>query len=295
MVLSIVRVQAQTVQNNFSLYVCMLGIDSQGQKFLNNNHIKQVALFDARYLDPTNSMSLNTITLTKAIKAAFPDPSSSGTAALDWEGDMLSNLRKDSSSDEFKKSMTEFSEAIHLAKSLRPNVKWGFYYLPFTTYWKRNDQWKASNIQIEGLLKQCDILFPSLYIFYKEGSNGPGDNESYASENIYPILKLAKDLNKPVLPFIWHRYHDSNRDIGLQLIPLNDFRSFVNKLLSANYQGKRVSGLVWWGADPYFYRVKSKALMAEMQASNSTDFNTHMDSLLVNYSNVILNAMKKNR
>ena len=285
--------QGQNRQKHFSFFVCMNGIDIQGQNYLNNNHIQQVAFFNGNDLDPGNTMSLNEEALKKALIKSYPDSLASGYAILDWEGDILSNLTKDSSSAEFKRSFKEFSRAIQVAKTLRPNIKFGFYFLPFTTYWNRKGQWQQPNQQIRALLLQCDVLFPSLYVFYKEGSTAPGDNEAYATENINQILKLAKELNKPVLPFIWHRYHDSNRTIGLQLIPQNDFRSFINALLSANYKGKSIDGLVWWGADNYYYRVKSDALVTEVKASKSPDFNSYMDSLLAKYGNLVLDAMKK--
>lgn len=291
--LSSILAQAQTRQKHFSFFVCMNGIDIQGQNYLNNNHIQQVAFFNGNDLDPDNSLSLNDVALKKAILKAYPDSSASGYALLDWEGDILNNLRKDSTSAIFKSSIAEFIKAIKLAKALRPNVKWGFYYIPFTTFWNRKDQWQQPNQQIRALLLQCDVLFPSLYVFYKEGSTAPGDNEAYATENINQVLKLAKELNKPVLPFIWHRYHDSNRTIGLQLIPQDDFRNFINALLSASYKGKSIDGLVWWGADNYYYRIKSDALVTEVKASKSPDFNTYMDSLLAKYGNLVLDAMKK--
>ncbi len=283
---------AQTPARHFSLYVCMNNIDAGGQKYLNDMHIQQVALFDSRFIDPNNSNQCNTATLTKAIVAAYPDSTASGIASLDWEGDMLNNLTKDTSSAEFKNSINEFSKAIQLAKTLRPNVKWGFYFIPFTTYYNRNTKWMSSNQQIAALLQQCDILFPSVYIYYQDGRFTPNDNEAYAADNINEALKLGVQFNKPVLPFVWHRYHDSNHTIGLQLVPKDDFRNFITKILTTSYKNKHVDGLIWWGADGYFYRVKSAPLVNEFNSSGAADFGTYFNSMLANYGNLILDAMK---
>ena len=287
------QARSQVAQNHISLYICMNDLGEGSQRFIINNHIQQVTLLDQRYIDPNNKMQLDKNILTNAIKEKFPDSTAGGIGILDWEGDMLANLKTSPQSAEFKKAMDAFTQVIQLAKSIRPNVKWGFYYLPFTTYWNRDDKLIMANQQVKPLLEQCDILFPSLYIFYKDGSVSANDNEAYASDNINQILMIAKSLNKPVLPFIWHRYHDSNRNIGLQLIPIGDFKKFIDQIVRANYSGKRISGLVWWGADAYYYRVKSKALVDEMSMSNSQNFSAHDDSVIINYGNMILQRMKK--
>ena len=150
----------------------------------------------------------------------------------------------------------------------------------------------SSNQQIGPLLQQCDILFPSIYIYYQDGKFTPNDNEAYGVENINEALKLGVQFNKPVLPFVWHRYHDSNRTIGLQLIPRDDFRTFITKILTTSYKSKHVDGLIWWGADGYYYRVKSAPLVNELNASGAADFGSYFDTLLANYGNLILDAMK---
>jgi len=180
---------------------------------------------------------------------------------------------------------------LKMAKALRPNVKWGFYAIPFTTYYKR-ETIKNNIAKIEQLLLQCDVFFPSLYTPYKEGTISKGDNEAFATDNVLAALVAAKRMNKPVLPFVWHRYHVSNKAIGLQLIPNDEFKRYLNTILSVNYNGYKVAGLVWWGSDTYFYNIKSKALVNEMSTSGHPDFATYRDNLIVNYGKEMLKTIK---
>ncbi len=61
--------------------------------------------------------------------------------------------------------------------------------------------------------------------------------------------------------------------------------------MSTNYIGYRVAGLVWWGADTFYYNIKSKALVNEMSTSNQPDFATYHDKLIVNYGKAILKTI----
>ena len=86
------------------------------------------------------------------------------------------------------------------------------------------------------------------------------------------MLILSRKFNKPVLPFVWHRYHPSNKQIGLQLIPINEFEKYIASILHTSYKGTKASGIVWWGEDQYDYNVKSKELLTEFQQSGQRAF-----------------------
>lgn len=96
-----------------------------------------------------------------------------------------------------------------LVKKYASNVKIGFYGIPAREYWAsladkssleyRN--WTKNNEQYAPLIKEVDVLFPSLYTFYPI----PWQWERYAIENI----RQAKKYGKPVYAFLWPQYHDS--------------------------------------------------------------------------------------
>jgi hypothetical protein len=274
------------------LYISMGDLGPTAKEFLNSNGVKSVFTIS---INGNSFEQLNMAKITADIKSKFPADSDSGLAALDWEGNAMALLKSSpAESPEFKSALSSYLMLLKAVKALRPNVKWGFYGIPFTTYYKR-ESLKSDNDKIKPLLSQCDVFFPSAYIFYKEGTVASGDNEAYAKDNILSALMQAKSLSKPVIPFIWHRYHDSNKTIGLQLVPMNDFMRYINTILSVNYNGYKVAGLVWWGADTYFYNVKSKALVDEMSKSNKPDFPSYRDSLIINYGTEILKAIKNDK
>ncbi|ASU35131.1 hypothetical protein MuYL_3246 [Mucilaginibacter xinganensis] len=179
-----------------------------------------------------------------------------------------------------------------MAKTLRPNVKWGYYAVPFSRYYNRSKLGDDLS-KIEPLLKECDVFFPSFYQNYKDGSIGRDDNEKFAFENLNAILPVAQRMHKPVLPFVWYRYHVSNRNIGLQLIPSDEFEKYLNSILSVNYNGKKVSGLVCWSVDSYYFKKKSKPLLDEMSVTGGQDFDSYHDALVTKYTSGMLRLMKR--
>jgi hypothetical protein len=271
------------------LYFCMNDFGPKTQLFLTNSNIENIASFDNRYIDPTKSLKLNVETLTKAIEKQFPDPSATGTAVLDWEGELYNDLRGKLSpeSPEYKSALNEYIKAIQLAKKLRPNIKWGYYAVPFTIHQNDESRLSALNKNIYPLLQQCDIFFPSLYLngFEPEGS------DAFVMFNVKQSLIPASELNKPVLPFVWHRIEDGNKEHGLKIISMDDFNKLISTALKVSYNHQKSAGVVWWGADPYFYRfTKDKALLKE---TNDQNYKEHYDSLTVSYADKISRSIKK--
>ncbi len=286
---------AQNIGSGQNLYISMDDLGPHAKSFIAQNNIKEVATFDVVSVNSQNYLQVDTAKLFKKIKSHYPNASDAGIASLDWEGKSLVALsQRGPVTPEFQNALDAFLSVLKLAKGLRPNVKWGFYNVPFATYYNRNDSWKQSCANIEPLLKQCDVFFPTLYVPYKDGSIKSGDNESFAKDNILEALTLASNFNKPVLPFVWHRYHVSNKTIGLQLIPIDEFERYLNTILSVNYNGKKVAGLVWWGSDTYYYNIKSPALINEMSENNQTDFPAYHDNLIIKYGNEMLKTIKRN-
>lgn len=65
--------------------------------------------------------------------------------------------------------------------------------------------WHAYNDSRTPAAVQADIIFPSIYTFYADQAGW----ETYARANIAE----AKQYGKPVIPFIWHHYHNSNAQL----------------------------------------------------------------------------------
>jgi hypothetical protein len=87
-----------------------------------------------------------------------------------------------------------------------------------------------------GLTDMVDIVCPSLYRFY-----GGTDDEGYIRYNILESRRISKNRKK-IIPFMWPYYHDSNRTLKGQLIPLDEWRKDCRLVL------KYADGVVLWTA-----------------------------------------------
>ena len=83
------------------------------------------------------------------------------------------------------------------------------------------DAWRAANARLAAIAQYVDAVFPSLYTFYDYYSAGAAAGwVKYAQANI----EEAKSYGKPVFPFIWMRYHDSNATLKYQYLPAEFWR-----------------------------------------------------------------------
>ncbi len=276
------NVQAQNT--NPKLYMCLTDMGPKTLKFMTDSHIENLFLFDRRYIDPQNTGQVNVTALSNIIKKEFPNSTASGIGLLDWEGKTFDGLSEDPQSPNFKNSMNAFIGAIKLAKSLRPNVKWGFFGLPYITRYKDKASqatWIQSNNNVKPLLQQCDVFFPD---------PEPLGAQGFATMNMQGILPLAKSMNELVIPYVWNRYYTPN---VFPLIPISDFKTFINTILTESYQNKKASGVVWWSADTYYYEhEKAKGLIDEMSRTKQPDFVSYHDSLMIDYVSQILTTVK---
>ncbi len=137
-------------------------------------------------------------------------------------------------------------------------------------------------------MKQCDLLLPSLYIHGYE----PGGNEGFIKFNMQQFLILGDNLNKPVIPYLWHRYYPRQlSDKSMKAIPVNEFTTFIKTVLSVSYNNKKAAGIIWWSADNYYYHsMKVPALLNETSPQN---YKSYHDSLMLNYSTEILKTIKQ--
>jgi hypothetical protein len=138
-------------------------------------------------------------------------------------------------------SISKFLEVAKIARSARPGARFGFYNVaPIGTYWailmqqsKEYPEWLRANRALDPLAAMVDVLFPSLYTFYNE----PGGWMTVAQG----ILAEARRYGKPVYPFLWPEFHDSNRQLAGQVIPA-DFWAAQLRFCREN-----ADGVVLWG------------------------------------------------
>jgi hypothetical protein len=87
-----------------------------------------------------------------------------------------------------------------------------------------------------------------VYDFYVSKGNYKRGDVEYVEENIQEALAMGIRIDKPVYPFIWHRYHSTEGKIPNGLIKPNEFKEHVKAVIKTEVDGKRVEGVVWWGS-----------------------------------------------
>jgi hypothetical protein len=240
----------------------MPDVSGAALKEFKKDKVPFLALIDGRHIDPNGDGELDSAFLVESIQTLYPVHPQFDIGILDWEGQAFQDLQLCSTTDScFQSAKGQFFRLLRIAKATRPKIKWGIYFLPFTYYWNR-DSLLDRNKQIESLLAACDVLMPSLYDFYPDGTRFT-DNEAYYKQNLRSVLAIGHRLKKPVYVFVWHRWHDSNPDKGLELIPIPEFKQHMRWITNAKYRSTKVKGLIWFSSDMYFYQVKPSLVPAK--------------------------------
>lgn len=192
------------------------------------------------------------------VRKLFPNAKSTGVGIIDWEGPGYEDLMGQSGQRAQKRVLAEFEKALSIAKELRPNVKWGFYGIPFrvSTAGKIKDlnEWTQSNEQIRRLMEACDILVPVIYDSYSFKTFS--ESLRILQSEYENAIKYGEECDTEVMPIIWHRYHKTINGERTPLMDPNKFEQIVNML---NEQKKGVvSGIIWWGAESSFFARDQK-------------------------------------
>jgi hypothetical protein len=128
-----------------------------------------------------------------------------------------------------------------IARQVTPELRFGFYgVVPTAPYWpillNKTDQlatWHNITRRSRVIAEKVDYLFPSLYTAY--------DDPKGWEISARAVLKEARQYDKPVYPFLWPEFHDSNPKLKFQPIP----REFWRRQLEVCREC--ADGLVLWG------------------------------------------------
>lgn len=137
-----------------------------------------------------------------------------------------------------------YEQVAEIARRFSPDLKFGFYDVaPQGTYWPivlKNSvgqaalaQWKEVNRRSAVIAAKVDYLFPSLYTFY----NDPAGWEQSARA----VLTEARQYGKPVYPFLWPSFHNSNAALRGTKVPGDFWRRQLEVCR------EEADGLVLWG------------------------------------------------
>lgn len=168
-------------------------------------------------------------------------------------------------------------DTISLCKQLRPKAKWGFYAYP--------DLWKPERFATATyawMWEASDVILPSIYAVKKSvpDAGRPKATEVKLSDykkEIRDTIALSRRYagpDKPVLAFIWFRYHQVNKDYGEQLVNDMDLDAMVNVPKAAGADGV----IIWnditqqrWVADfKNFTQSKARTLVNAVVKPSAT-------------------------
>ncbi len=261
--------------------------------YLTTNNVKKVSFVnDTQFLDPKEKFKFSEKLLLEQLKLAYPNPDSQGVAYIDLEAPYLTYLMDSNiNSIEFKKSKKLFIDVLLFVKKNRPNVRWGYYYFPFTTFWDRTKDFYDKDNRVKEIIENSDVMFPSIYIFYNN-VNFKLENKAYLIENTEQVIRIGKKYNKLVYPMIMSRYHPSNSKIGNEMIEKDNLKFYINTILETRFEGKALDGLMLWNADGYAHRIKEKKITAEL-TTTKMNFEQYYDRHLMEVLDIMLGKNKK--
>lgn len=114
---------------------------------------------------------------------------------------------------EITTNITKFKKVVSVFRRELPNTKIGFYLVMPERNWlapcgdpakvaSRTTTWHNHNLRLKPLADAVDVIVPSLYTFYEDPAK-QACWATYAKANI----NEAKIYGKPVIPFLWMKYH----------------------------------------------------------------------------------------
>jgi hypothetical protein len=138
-------------------------------------------------------------------------------------------------------TIAKLQQVVDVVKAERPSISFGFYaFPPVSVYWplvidghEEHREWAEANDSLAGIASQVNMLFPSLYTFYDDlaGWKKAADR----------LLTAARRYGKPVYPFLWNEFHDSNEKLRDKELPPSMWRAQLE------FCRERADGVVLWG------------------------------------------------
>jgi hypothetical protein len=201
----------------------------------NNSIFIPMTILYENMLLPTGTDNIDTNFLKSY---AYSLPKSSVPYILDIEVWKIGSNINDTVADF---NIDKYIKVIKTMKEARPDLKFGYFGIlpvrdavrfgaPSTIDYNK---WRHANIRAKRLSAYVDIICPDLYTFF--------NNEN--AWNTYAILAIneSKMYNKPVLPFIWPEFHDSNSELKNTFIDSSLWEKEVSFLF------KNADGIIIWG------------------------------------------------
>lgn len=168
---------------------------------------------------------------------------------------------------EVGESVEKYVTLLDWIKGAAGGTPVGYYGVPpLRDYWRAigmpvtgYQQWQVENDHFATLSAAVDVLAPSLYTFYDDVDGW----KRYAIANVREAQRLAP--GKPVYPFIWPQYHNSNRKLGGQYLPAEFWAQQLKTLAGI------ADGVVIWSGSPELWRPDAPWWQATLDFIASSD------------------------
>lgn len=282
------KILKSKIPQNRTFMTALVNPGDQYVKYTEDHNIQNVKVLDEGMIIGKD-YDIDYKKLTANIERLYPNSTDKGVCFIDIEAPYIVPLRKsDVKSQEFQKAKNLYVNSIKYCKKMRPNVLWGHYGFPMTSF--DDDEVFEGNKKIDEIFAAVDVLFPSLYLFKDDEAINYQKNFDYLQKNVENSIIIGKKFNKPVYPFIMHRFHNS--DARLQFMEMDDkyWELYIKSVLSVDVQGKHADGVVWWGADTFFYENGEGDNLRKEFRGTSNEFVKFNDKKLVKKA-IILNEI----
>lgn len=138
-------------------------------------------------------------------------------------------------------TIDKLTHIVDLWREERPEMLYGYYSLMIRDYWRaigtpqQQAEWHAENDALAPIIDHMDENYPSVYTFYADQAG----NDLYIQRNLQEQRRVSP---KPVYPFIWPQFHNSNATLGEQQIPGGYWQKILDRVYAEDTQG-----MVAWG------------------------------------------------
>lgn len=275
---------------NFKIYFLQSRYkESTVDYFRKNSHFDKYVYLGEYMIDPRKTGIYNERTIREVLRKLFPNSSSSGLLSLNIEGKIYKDLMNNAKyTQNFKKAEAEFIRIIKIIKDERPNVSVGIYGLPFRFYYASQKKFNADR-KLDNLLSHLDYISPSLYSVYPDKEKGGMANEQYVIRNLEYSLEIGERLNKPVIPYVWHFVHPSNKRFGGNLVERSELRKYLKIIANHSLNGKHANGVIWWeSSSKSFNSYMSKSNVASRK---NIHYNYNQDDFIRYYTEDLFNNL----
>jgi len=276
------------------VYTSLSGVSEKMKVKFQEKGIKRIVLVNGGYLDKGLDYKVRKNDIVAYIDKTVKDKNSNAMIVLDFEGEKMELLYKTEDQKIVDKIINFYIEILAIVKKQRPYARVGYYGYPFRDYWNRNDAWRAKNDKLLPLFKKVDAIFPSVYDFYVDDVDVKKESDiAYVKDNVEESLRLASVYGKKVYPFVWHRYHDSNKTVGKEFINPREFQNHIAAVVSASYEGKFADGIVWWSSERFFYNISPRGKANKRNAD--ADFNKFANENSFEFIDRIIDGIKQGK